>query len=100
MFSVPKAEKVEGEEGDVPPPEQAGPVGQVPDMLAESKVWQWAGVGFGEYDTMLLQKSMIKLARTQGSTQLRLWGKIKGTEKDYYIAEGNRTVVEEGEPPV
>jgi len=23
-----------------------------------------------------------------GSTQIRFWGKIKGTEKDYYIAEG------------
>jgi radial spoke head protein 4A len=29
-------------------------VGNVPDLLADSKVWQWAGVNFGDYDTLLL----------------------------------------------
>ena len=76
----------EGEEVE----EGAGgaPIGNIHDLLADSKIWQFAGVGFGEYDTMLLQKSMKKLIQTSGSAHLRFWGKIKGTEKDYYVAEG------------
>ena len=58
------------------------------DLLADSKVWQYAGVGFGDYDTMLMQKSMMKLLSSSGASQMRFWGKIKGTEFDYYIAEG------------
>jgi radial spoke head protein 4A len=26
----------------------------VPDLVADSKIWSMAGVGFGEYETMLL----------------------------------------------
>jgi hypothetical protein len=37
---------------------------------------------------MLLQKSLQNLARTSGATKLRFWGKINGTERDYYVAEG------------
>lgn len=37
---------------------------------------------------MLLQKSLQNLAKTSGATSLRFWGKITGTERDYYIAEG------------
>ena len=47
-----------------------------------------AGVGFGEYENMLLQKSLKSLVSSSGATQARLWGKIRGTEKDYFIAEG------------
>lgn len=28
--------------------EETGPVGFVQDMRADSKQWQWAGIGFGE----------------------------------------------------
>lgn len=39
---------------------------------------------------MLLQKNLKKLAGELGDklSSLRLWGKIIGTEKDYFIAEG------------
>jgi hypothetical protein len=37
---------------------------------------------------MFLMKSLKNLARITGAQNLRLWGKIQGTEKDYYIAEG------------
>ena len=37
---------------------------------------------------MLLQKSLTRLAQQTGASNLRLWGKIAGTEKDYFIAEG------------
>lgn len=42
-----------------------------------------------------LQKSLKVLANTSGANSLRFWGMIKGTEADYYIAEGD--VADEGE---
>lgn len=63
------------------------PVGNVHDLFADSKVWQWAGVNFGDYDTLLLQKSMRDLSAKTGASSIRLWGKINGTEADYYVAE-------------
>ena len=38
---------------------------------------------------------MKKLIVSSGATSLRFWGKIKGTERDYFIAEGTQ---EAGEP--
>ena len=28
--------------------------GNVPDLQAEAKIWSWGGVGFGDYDIMIL----------------------------------------------
>ena len=33
-------------------------------------------------------KSLKNLAKSSGATSIRFWGKIYGTEADYYIAEG------------
>jgi len=71
--------------GEVP---EAAPVGYVADLLAYSKVWQWAGIGFGEQETYRLQKSLKKLSGKVAATSLNFFGKITGTECDYYIAEG------------
>ena len=68
--------------------EGAGPISNLPDVQADAKIWALAGVGFGEYENMLLQKSLKSLITSSGATQARLWGKIRGTEKDYFIAEG------------
>lgn len=43
---------------------------------------------------MLLQKSLKNLVTKSGASQAKLWGKIRGTEMDYFIAEG---VLEAGE---
>ena len=43
---------------------------------------------------MLLKKSIVDLVSKTGASQARLWGKIRGTKKDYYIVEGH---VEKGE---
>ena len=63
-------------------------MGELPDLMHNAKVWKWGGIGFGEYELMLLHKSLQKLIQKTGAAQIRLWGKIKGTEKDYFIAEG------------
>lgn len=81
-FRGPVSEDPENEEA----PEVA-PVGYVADLAALSKQWQWAGVGFGEQETYRLQKSLKKLSGKTSATNVTFFGKITGTERDYYIAE-------------
>lgn len=57
--------------------------------MADSRIFQWAGIGFGEQETYRLQKSLKKLAETSGSVSLRFYGKIWGTKQDYYIVEAS-----------
>lgn len=84
----------DGEDGGEDPGE-AEPVGMVPDLLEDSYVYQWAGIGFGQQEVYRLQKSLKKLAADTGAGSLRFWGMIRGTKQDYYIAEGE--LAEEGE---
>jgi hypothetical protein len=70
----------------------------LPDFANQLAIFKNAGVYFGEYDNMLLQKSIKELAtKTPAMTFGRLWGKIHGTQKDYYILEGFAPL-EEGAP--
>lgn len=83
------------EDGGEPP--EVAPVGFVADLLANSKIWQWSGIGFGEQETYRLQKSLKNLSGKVTATSLNFFGKITGTESDYYIAEGTVEGGEEGE---
>jgi radial spoke head protein 4A len=74
------------EEEDQEPPE-IGPIGFVPDIMADAKLFEWAGIGFGEQETYRIMKSLKKLSTDSAATNVRFFGKIYGTEKDYYIAE-------------
>lgn len=91
MQKVFKGPQPENEEEEAP---EVAPVGFVADLMAYSKVWQWAGIGFGEQETYRLQKSLKKLSGKISATAVNFFGKITGTEKDYYIAECQ---VEEGD---
>jgi len=86
----------EGEEGEEAA-EEVGPVGFVQDMRADSRQWQWAGIGFGEQETYRLQMHLKKLSKDSNATMCRFFGKILGTERDYYIAETQVEAAEEGE---
>jgi len=77
---------LEGEEDAEP--EEIPPVGYVPDLLADSQMYQWAGIGFGKQEVYRLQKSLKKLATDSQASKLRFFGKIHGTGNDYYVAEG------------
>lgn len=94
-FKVPEV-KVD-ENGAPVEAEPAPPLGNIPDIARDAKVWEWAGVSFGEYELMLLIKSIQKLAKDSQAAQLRLWGKIRGTQKDYYVVEGTLPEAGEGE---
>ena len=60
-----------------------------PDIQSDNKrLYQWAGIDIGTYNCMLLQKTLKSLAVSGEASSLRLWGKIKGTQKDYYVIEG------------
>ena len=61
--------------------------GFVPDLLSDQKVWEWAGVSFGEQDIILLQKTIKELSQKTGASSMKLWGKIYGSQHDYYIVE-------------
>lgn len=55
-------------EGEEPAEEaEAAPVNNVPDLLSEARVLQWAGIGFGEEETYRLMKSLKKLVQTSGA---------------------------------
>ena len=64
------------------------PVGFVADLVADQKLLEWAGIGFGEIESYRIMRSLKGLAKESGSSQIRFFGKIFGTERDYYVAEG------------
>ena len=49
---------------------------------------EWAGINFGDDMNYCLQKSISRLAITSGASSLKLFGKIYGTQKDYWIVQG------------
>jgi radial spoke head protein 4A len=51
-------------------------------------MFEWAGVVFGEEESVKLGKALKRLAVLSGAPRLRFWGKIYGTQKDYWITEG------------
>lgn len=87
------------EEGGEDVPVASDPVGYVPDLLNDVKIFQHAGVGFGDNETLLIMRSLKSLSTSTGAANLRLWGKIWGTERDYYIAEGTSDANQLEEPP-
>jgi len=75
-------------DGDPPAPVNVGCA--VPDFFEEADMLQWAGVGFGELESYKIKCALRNLAFKQmeaGYTRIRLWGKILGSEADYYVAE-------------
>ena len=45
------------------------------------------GVSFGEEEVVLISKSLRILAEQEKAKELRFWGKILCSGKDYYVAE-------------
>jgi len=75
-------------DGDPPAPVNVGSA--VPDFCEDADALQWAGVGFGELESYKIKCALRNLAFKQmenGYTRIRLWGKILGTDADYYVAE-------------
>jgi len=64
-------------------------LGAVQDFLRDAAMFRWAGIGFDQQESYHIGCSLRMLASESPSLEsVRLWGKILGTEADYYIAEG------------
>lgn len=60
----------------------------IPDMVQDQRVLAWAGVGIQQEEMYTLLLSIQNLSRQQGNfASARFFGKIMGTQKDYYIVE-------------
>jgi len=66
----------------------ANEMGAFPNLMADAQLLETAGISFGEEETYRLAKSLQRLAVRTGAKRLRFWGKILGTQADYYVAEG------------
>ncbi len=51
----------------------------IPNIPEEQRMFEWAGVVFGEEEVLRLSKAVKRLALLSGAQQLRFWGKIYGT---------------------
>jgi len=60
----------------------------IPNFAEEAEMLEWAGISFGEDNTLRLQKSIKRLAMMSGAEAIRFGGKIYGTDADYWIAVG------------
>ena len=60
-------------------------VGYVPEYHNLFQIFEWFGVSMGEKMAYLLTNSLRNLASNKGLPNVIFWGKIYGSEKDYYI---------------
>ncbi|KAJ3060048.1 Radial spoke head protein 4 A [Podochytrium sp. JEL0797] len=73
------------------PPQEDAPddgVGEIPDIMDLSNLWEWAGVSFGREETFMLFLSLRKLVTEKPIKSVRLWGKVHGLHGSYIITEG------------
>lgn len=64
-------------------------VGFVPEYHNLFQIFEWFGISMGEKMAYLLTNSLRNLASSKGLGNVTFWGKIYGSEKDYYIAEAS-----------
>eukprot|EP00429_Kryptoperidinium_foliaceum_P067176 CAMPEP_0176054900 /NCGR_PEP_ID=MMETSP0120_2-20121206/27322_1 /TAXON_ID=160619 /ORGANISM="Kryptoperidinium foliaceum, Strain CCMP 1326" /LENGTH=428 /DNA_ID=CAMNT_0017388377 /DNA_START=90 /DNA_END=1376 /DNA_ORIENTATION=- len=73
----------------------------VPDFNEEAEMFASAGIGLGETESYKVMCSLRNMAaKKQELNKVRFWGKVLGTDADYYIAEaagGDGGEAEEGE---
>mmetsp|Transcript_12857 Transcript_12857/g.19914 ORF Transcript_12857/g.19914 Transcript_12857/m.19914 type:complete len:138 (-) Transcript_12857:612-1025(-) len=58
---------------------------------------EWAGISFGEEMNCLIQRSIKRLAKLSGASHLRFFGKIFGTQADYWVVQGTLNQSEESQ---
>ena len=85
LLDTPKNKQEEGEEGEPTPITQ---VNFVEDYYSLFKKISWCGISLNEKESYLLVNSMRNLSAKLQMGMLTFFGKIYGTEKDYYIVQG------------
>lgn len=59
------------------------------DVLFQSRILEWGGVSFSKNEWFKIRMAMKKLLLESDAVHLRFWGKIYGTDADYYIIQGS-----------
>jgi radial spoke head protein 4A len=98
LIKPPKKKPAEGEEEPEEEPEKA----PIPDFMQDFGLLRWAGVSLEEEEVMRLLLSIQALTTKSQLQNVRFWGKIHGTQKDYYIVEAKQDEYpepEEGKVP-
>ena len=60
----------------------------VPDYLELFQKFSFCGISLGNKESLLLTNSLRNLSSTLSGGSISFFGKIYGTKKDYYVAEG------------
>eukprot|EP01112_Ceratiomyxa_fruticulosa_P018342 TRINITY_DN5842_c0_g1_i1.p1 TRINITY_DN5842_c0_g1~~TRINITY_DN5842_c0_g1_i1.p1 ORF type:complete len:551 (-),score=159.63 TRINITY_DN5842_c0_g1_i1:322-1821(-) len=74
-------------ESEFPEDDELPNDGEFPDLLEEANILEWAGVGIGKEETYRIMLSMKFLLEKNPLKSVRLFGKILGTKRDYYVCE-------------
>ncbi|OMJ75161.1 hypothetical protein SteCoe_25744 [Stentor coeruleus] len=93
LIDKPKEENDEGVLVEVTP--EALPA--ISDIMEDRQLLRWAGIDLGEEECWRLRQALKKLIKEKSAKDIRFWGKIYGTEKDYYVIEGQGEAGEEEE---
>ncbi len=88
LCKLAKTSEEDEEPKEVPP---------LPDLLAEAELLEWAGFSLGREEVFKLSRSVQELATNANLTNVRLFGRIFGTKKDYFVVEAK--MAEPPEPP-
>lgn len=67
----------------------------IPNFVEHAEMLEWAGIGFGDNVSYMIQKSLKRLAKMSGAKSIQLFGKILGSQSDYWVAQGVLTETEE-----
>jgi len=66
-----------------------------PNFEQDAEMFDWAGVNFGEEESYKICKAIKRLAQMSGGDNMRFFGKIYGTKRDYWIICGKLKEAEE-----
>mmetsp|Transcript_46318 Transcript_46318/g.100610 ORF Transcript_46318/g.100610 Transcript_46318/m.100610 type:complete len:452 (+) Transcript_46318:149-1504(+) len=69
----------------------------LPNLYEEAALFEWAGVGLAKEELYRLFLAMTRIKSKENLKAVRFFGKILGTEQDYYVVEG--TYAEVPPPP-
>lgn len=69
---------------------------EVPTVL---KMFEWAGISFGDQEAYRVNKAIKRLAKVSGATKMRFWGKYLARNRDYFVLEGELPYKEEAKTP-
>lgn len=92
----PFKEKASPDDSDEERPEHV----EIPDILGETQLLKWGGVDLGDETMYQLVLSIQNLATQNDLTNVRLFGKILGTQADYYVVEAQMNDYPEEEDDV